>query len=115
MIEWYYSIKKSVEWIEENLPLNSHIIIDESMWTDLYDAGYRFADYYSKVQDDPAIRDTIYHDNWQSFDYVVTTPELLSDMREQNLTLVESVVGHSTLVTFFDTGGWRIEVRQVNK
>lgn len=109
------SQNQAVQWVENNLPTNSHIIIDESMWTDLYDAGYRFADYYSKVQDDPAIRDTVYHDDWRQFDYVVTTPELLSDMQYLDMTLVKTVVDHSTLVTFFDTGSWRIEVRKVSK
>jgi 4-amino-4-deoxy-L-arabinose transferase-like glycosyltransferase len=107
------SQNQAAQWIEKNLPLGSHMIIDESMWTDLYDGGYKFADYYWKVQADPAIRDRVYHNNWQNFDYIVTTPELLTDARENNMTLVEEVLTHSTRIAYFDTGGWRVEIRKV--
>ncbi len=64
---------QATQWIEKNLPRSSLMIIDESMWTDLYDHGYTSAHYYWKVQDDPAIRDKVFHDNWRTVDYVVTT------------------------------------------
>jgi hypothetical protein len=106
---------QAAQWIENHLPVSSHMIIDESMWTDLYDNGYRFADYYWKVQEDPAIRDKIYHNNWRNFDYVVTTTQMLTDMKNQNMVLVEAALAHSTLLAHFDTGGWPIEIRKVNK
>lgn len=91
------------------------MIIDESMWTDLYDSGYRFADYYWKVEEDPAIRDKVYQNNWRNFDYIVTTPELLTDAQSNHMTLVDDVMTHSTRIAYFDTGGWRIEILKVNK
>lgn len=105
----------ATSWVEAHVPATSRMIIDEYMWSDLYDAGYHYAHYYWKVQTDPAIRDTLFHDNWRNFDYVVTTSQMLVDMQTQNMTLVKAVIDHSTLITHFDTGGWRLEIRKVNK
>jgi hypothetical protein len=90
------------------------MIIDESMWTDLYDSGYT-ADYYWKVAQDPAIASMKYHYNWHNSDYIITTPEILTDVQNNHMTLGEDVLVHSTLITCFDIGGRRIEIRKVNK
>lgn len=105
----------ATSWVKSHVSSKDHILIDEYMWSDLHDNGFDYAHYYWKVQTDPAIRDTIFHDNWRNFDYVVTTSQMLVDMRTQNMTLVKDVIDHSTLVTHFDTGGWRIEIRKVKK
>jgi hypothetical protein len=102
-------------WIVKHVPVNSRMVIDEYMWNDLYENGFRYVHYYWKVETDPAIRDTLFHDNWRNFDYVATTPQMLVDMQTQNMKLVRSVIEHSTPITYFDTGGWRIEIRKVNK
>jgi hypothetical protein len=105
----------ATSWIEDHVSHKSRILIDEYMWSDLYDDGYPYAHYYWKVQTDPAIRDTVFHNNWRSFDYVATTSQMLVDMQTQNMTLVKDVIDHSTPVAHFDTGGWRVEIRKVNK
>lgn len=106
---------QATQWIEQHLPLSSRMIIDESMWTDLYDHGYTSAHYYWKVQGDPAIRDKVFHDNWRTVDYVVITIQMLTDAQSQNMTLVEEAMAHSTPIARFDTGGWPVEIRKVNK
>jgi hypothetical protein len=102
-------------WIIAHVPVNSRMVIDEYMWNDLYESGFHYVHYYWKVETDPAIRDIQFHDNWRNFDYVATTPQMLVDMQTQNMKLVRSVIEHSTPITYFDTGGWRIEIRKVNK
>jgi hypothetical protein len=105
----------ATQWIEQHLPHRSRMIIAESMWTDLYDHGYTAVHYYWKVQEDPAIRGKVFHDNWRTVDYVVTTNQLLTDAQSQNMTLVEEALAHSTPIAHFDTGGWAIEIRRVIK
>ena len=105
----------ATSWIKDNVSPKSRILIDEYMWSDLHDDGYAYAHYYWKVQTDPAIRDTLFHDNWRNFDYVATTSQMLVDMQTQNMTLVKDVIDNSTPVAHFDTGGWRVEIRKVNK
>jgi 4-amino-4-deoxy-L-arabinose transferase-like glycosyltransferase len=106
---------QATQWVEKNLPLSSHMIIDESMWTDLYDSGYTSAHYYWKVQDDPAVRDKVFHNDWRNVDYVVTTIQMLTDAQQGQMTLVEEAIVHSTPIAHFDTGGWPVEIRKVNK
>lgn len=105
---------EATQWIEKNLPLGSHMIIDESMWTDLYDSGFTSAHYYWKVQDDPAVRDELLHNDWRNVDYVVTTTQMLWDAQQAHLTLVEEAIVHSTPIAHFETGGWPVEIRKVN-
>ena len=105
---------QATRWIEQHLPRGSLIIIDESMWTDLYDHGFTAVHYYWKVQDDPAIRDRVFHDDWRTVNYVVTTIQMLTDARSQNMTLVEEAIDHSTEIAHFDTGGWPVVVREVH-
>jgi hypothetical protein len=106
---------QATQWVEEHLPRHSLLIIDEYMWTDLYDSGFTSAHYYWKVEEDPAIRGKIFHDDWRNVDYVITTPQLLGDAQNNNMTLVEDALEHSTLLIHFDSGGWPIDIRKVNK
>ncbi len=109
--------QQAVGWVEAHLPPGSRIIIDQYMWTDLHDNypnRYAFAHYYWKVQDDPAIRDTVFHNDWRNFDYVITTIQMLTDVQNTHMTLVEEVIEHSTVIAHFDTGGWPVDVRRIN-
>jgi hypothetical protein len=45
----------------------------------------------------------------------VTTPQMLTDMRMEHMILAETATYHSTLIAYCDTGGWRVEIRKVNK
>jgi hypothetical protein len=114
--------QQAVEWVETHLPARSMIIIDEYMYTDLHDiAGlppsksYAGAHYYWKVQEDPAIRDDVFHDNWHTIDYVITTIQMLTDAKMSDMTLVREAIAHSIPIAHFETGGWPIEVRKVIK
>lgn len=109
--------QQAVTWTQAHLPLNSRIIIDQYMWLDLHDGYpnyYAFAHYYWKVQEDPAIRDTVFHNDWHNIDYVITTPQMLTDAQQNHMTLVEEAIVHSTVIAHFDTGGWSVDIRRVN-
>jgi hypothetical protein len=110
--------EEAVEWIKANIDPKSKMIIDQYMWPDLHDipnrtAGYQHAEYYWKVEQDPEIRDGVFGNDWHTVDYIVTTPQVLSDMQREKMTLVADALAHSTPVARFDTGGWTVEVRQV--
>ncbi len=106
---------QATQWVEKNLPLHSRIMIDEYLWTDLYDSGYTNAHYYWMVETDPTIRNGVFHNDWRNVDYIITTPQVLTDMQEAHLSLVRAALYHSTLLVYFDMGGWRVEIRKVNK
>ncbi len=110
---------QTVAWVQAHIPPDSLIIIDQSMWTDLHeqsDSGnaYPNAHYYWKVAHDPAIRDDVFGGDWQRVNYIITTPQLVKDAREQDFQVVNAALAHSQPVVTFDTGGWPIEIRHVN-
>ncbi len=101
-----------------HIPTKSYILIDDFMWTDLHDTGqasknYNFAYYYWKVEEDPTIQQGVFHNNWHRIDYVVTTIDMFTDAKGNNMTLVENALNHSTIIAKFDTG-WPIEILKVD-
>jgi hypothetical protein len=104
-------------WITAHIPHNAKIVIDMSMWQDLHNppAGvpFRYAEYYWKAAEDPAVRDPVFGDNWRNVDYVITTPELIQDTYTNGFPVVDRALEHSQLVTSFANGGWTIEIRRV--
>jgi endo-1,4-beta-D-glucanase Y len=110
---------QAVAWVRENLPPDSRMIIDQSLWLDLRDeeAGptYPHAHYYWKVDRDPEIRDDVFGASRDNVDYVITTPQLRKDVRYDELPLVAESLLHSTRIASFDTGGWPVEIRQVRE
>jgi 4-amino-4-deoxy-L-arabinose transferase-like glycosyltransferase len=110
--------RQAISWVLVHIPPKSTIVIDQYMWTDLHDQYQNndvFAHYYWKVEQDPAIRDKVFHNDWHNIDYVVTTIQMLTDVQESHMTLVGAAIDHSTIIAHFESGGWPIEVRKVNK
>jgi len=112
--------EEAVAWIRQNIDPQAAIIIDNYAWTDLHEGAadrprYERAHWYWKVQQDDTIRQGVFKNDWHYADYVVTTPQLLNDASVNGLALVTDVVKHSTPVAVFNTGGWPLEVRRVDK
>jgi endoglucanase len=65
------------------------------------------------VARDPEIREGIFHDDWRNIDYLLVSPQMLTDTREGDLDIIADALEHATTIATFDTGGWPIEVRRV--
>jgi hypothetical protein len=110
---------EAVRWVERHIPPSSRLVIDQYMWRDLHapprDAPvFGNAQYYWTVGEDPQLRRRVFDDDWRNVDYVITTPQLTHDTRENGFALVAPALQHSVAVAVFDTGGWRVEVRRVD-
>lgn len=106
-------------WITQHVPSHDTVVIDMSMWPDLHESRnntlvYERADYYWKVEQDPAIRQAVYGGNWRDINYVVTTTQMLTDIRLNHMTIISDALAHCTVVAKFDTGGWPVNVCKVN-
>lgn len=106
---------EATTWVEHHLPRSSRLVIDESMGPDLYDDGYKLAHYYWRIAEDPAIGLEVFHDDWHNFDYIITTPQMMDDVRQNNMKLIQDGVAHSTVVAHFIDNSYMVEIRQVNK
>jgi hypothetical protein len=104
--------RAATAWILENVPSTSRTVIDMYQWLDLHPA-FDDAHYYWKLEQDPAIRDAVFSDDWRAIDYVITTPQMLADAGQQDMQMVNAAVANSTPLARFDTG-WPVEVRQVH-
>ena len=112
--------KQALTWVKDHLSPSDTIITDNYLWTDLHDPtgntrAYKRAHYYWKVDTDPAIRDHVFHKNWRTADYIVNTYQVQFDARNAGLGLVSSALEHSRTVASFDTDGFEVTVRRVNK
>ena len=106
-------------WLIAHVPDGSSIVMDDSLWTDVHDGStghsYRLAHWYWKVDRDPAIHDQVFDGDWRRVDYVVASPQMISDAQRAHLALVTDAVIHSRPIIAFDTGGWPIEIREVDR
>ncbi len=112
--------RQATTWIRQNISPDAAIIMDNYAWTELHDGTngqpiYPRAHWYWKVQQDDTVKVGVFHNDWRYVDYVVTTSQLLNDATVNDLTLVNEAVKHSSPVITFDTGGWPIVVRRVDK
>ncbi len=109
---------QALSWVEQNLPRNTRLVIDNYMWVNLHEGSrgstFPHALYYWDVGYDPRIRRQIFGDSWRNVDYVITTPQVIHDLRAQTFPVVSLAVQHSVLVKRFDTGSWAVDIRRVD-
>jgi hypothetical protein len=108
----------AVTWIRQHVAPSSRLVIDDYMWSELHappggDPTFTDAQYYWQVGEDPKLQRRDFADNWRTVNYVVTTPQMLADARQQRFAIVTPALEHSRPIAKFDTGGWPVEVRRV--
>ena len=113
--------KEAVAWIKQNIAPKSLIVSDDSEWSDLHEAGldgpaFPYVESHWKVASDPAVRDAIFHDDWQSVDYVLMTPnEDQTVFAPANNTVTLAALQHSHLVKQWEADGapiiqlWKVD------
>ena len=109
---------EAATWIQKHISPRDTLVIDMSMWPSLHESHssvyvFDHADYYWKVEQDPAIRLNVYHGTWRDIDYVVTTFQMLTDMKNNHMTIIADALAHCTVVAHFDTGGWPVSICKV--
>jgi endo-1,4-beta-D-glucanase Y/4-amino-4-deoxy-L-arabinose transferase-like glycosyltransferase len=77
----------AVDWVKENLPSQSYLIIDNYAFIDLReprfvgDKAFPNADWFWKLDYDPAIRDQKYNRDWRKIEYIVLSHEMVRQIR----------------------------------
>jgi hypothetical protein len=112
--------RAAIDWIRQNALPDSRLVIDPALWTDLHTGPDRATAFpnahaYWKVERDPAIRSGVFRDDWRQVEYLVTSPQLLQDVRSADMSLVAAALERSETVARFDSGGWPVEIRKVNR
>lgn len=101
-------------WIRDNIPHNAVVITDSLFYTDLHEAGgegvgdgipYTHAYIYWNVASDPAIYNTVLHEDWNAIDYLVVDSQMLNDIQSGSraMLLLNRTLHHSLLIAQFST------------
>lgn len=115
----------AVQWIKENIPSDSLILIDNYAYVDLNSTNLNNSDklfgpqYYLKMDSDPEIKYEVIRNDWHNIDYLLVTPAFRQTMNDQNLEIVQQAYTNSTpIVTFSYWDGksdpYPVEIRKVN-
>ncbi|HUV72117.1 MAG TPA: glycosyl hydrolase family 8 [Clostridia bacterium] len=78
---------QAINWVKKNLAPESHIIIDNYAFIDLResrfpgDKAFPNADWFWKLDYDPAIREQKYQQNWYKIEYIVLSHEMIRQMK----------------------------------
>jgi 4-amino-4-deoxy-L-arabinose transferase-like glycosyltransferase len=103
--------QEAVAYIQQNLPRDSFILIDNYAYLDFY-GEFENAHYYWKVDGDPEINDII-AGNWCKVDYVLWTPQVDWDAYNHGLEIVRLSLDNSEVMQSFYGDGRHYEVRRV--
>lgn len=115
----------AIKWIRSNLSINSKILMDNYAYIDLHSEApgstivYNAAEWYWKIDNDPAIKQEIFNDQWTSVDYILSTAQLKNNVEKEDLPLAREAYNNSVVLKKFnETGwvtGWPVEIREVIK
>lgn len=115
--------RQVVAWVEENLPADSFILIEDNLWLDLQlsDRGEpAFANAHShwKAARDPAVYHEMLHDNWRNIDYLIVDTLMPGQFAKERDKLPYNAYINSTAIARFEVNTfWAIEsleIRRVN-
>lgn len=103
----------ATSWIEQNVPEDQRLVVDDAMWLDLVRAGFERDDvvWYYKVDTDPAVA-ALAPNGWRDYDYVVTTDSLRTF--PDGFPIVAEAIANSTEVASFGTGDQEVQVLRVD-
>jgi hypothetical protein len=101
-------------WIERHVPRDAPILVDDTFWLDLVQAGFHQKNvvWYYKLDQDPGVGKS-FPGGWRDFDYVVST-EIVRTTNDA-IPSVKAALAHSRLAARFGTGHKRIEIRRIEE
>jgi hypothetical protein len=106
----------AASYLRTSLPdrAGSKIVVDDVLWLDCVNAGYRPDNviWFYKLDLDSAVAKRL-PDGWRDVDYIVSTPALRQD--PGSLPTVAKLLTNSTLIASYGPGPGRIEIRRVDK
>jgi hypothetical protein len=103
---------QALTWVREHLPHDASIVIDAYMYLDLRQPGddgasnaapFPRAEVYWNVATDPALRDGVFHDDWNTIDYLVVDAQMMNDIHNNGaaFSMLEAALTHASLLASF--------------
>ncbi|MGI5826521.1 MAG: glycosyl hydrolase family 8 [Patescibacteria group bacterium] len=87
---------EAINWIKENLPADTFVVIDNYAFIDLResrfpgDKVFPNADWFWKLDYDPALRNIKYEENWHKIEYIALSHEMVRQMKHKTQKMLEN-------------------------
>lgn len=100
----------AIEYLNENIPRSAVIVANNYVWVDLHAAGglgssfgapFGGVQMYWEVATDPAIRDTLLHNDWNTIDYVLADSDMMVDVNTFHMAIIAEAIQHAVIVKTF--------------
>ena len=107
-------LRDAETWMLENASGDARILVDDAMWVDLVDEGFRRENvvWYYKADTDSDVQ-ALAPNGWRDYDYVVTTDSMRTFPTE--FPTVRQAIDNSVVVASFGEGAQQVEVRYVDR
>ena len=108
------SSRQAIDWIQENIPLSSRIVVESALWTDLQNKGYSDPGpiWLYKTETDPAVTKQI--SGWQGIDYVALNgPTVGAASFGREFPTVSQAIRNAKLIKEFGRDNQKILIYQV--
>jgi len=104
--------RQAEAWIAGNVPRDARLLVDDGLWVDLVERGYRPGQvvWFYKLDTDRDVRGR-YPRGWREFDYLVSTATLRNF--PDSLPQVREALRRSKVVAGFGHGTERVEIRKL--
>jgi len=104
--------RQAEAWIAANVAHQARLLVDDALWVDLVERGYRPGQviWFYKLDTDRDVRGR-YPRGWREFDYLVSTATLRSF--PDSLPQAREAQRRSRVVATFGRGTQRVEIRKV--
>jgi hypothetical protein len=104
--------RQAEAWIAANVPHQARLLVDDALWVDLVQRGYRPGQviWFYKLDTDRDIQGR-YPRGWREFDYLISTATLRSF--PDSLPQAREAQRRSKVVATFGRGAQRVEIRKV--
>jgi hypothetical protein len=103
---------QATQWIKDNVPTDTTIVVDDNIWGDLKLAGYTKQTWLYKVDLDPEVNRKLLPNGYRDIRYVILL-QLPASMLKGMPTLVQAI-DHSHIVATFGEGRAKLVVRKVD-
>jgi hypothetical protein len=106
-------LTQAQRWIEDNVPPDSPILVDDAIWVDLVrdDRPASRVVWFWKLDRDPEIQ-ARYPDGWRGFDFVVST--IAVRLSIEQLPEISAAVDHGSVVASFGDGGDQVQILRIH-
>jgi len=100
----------AINWIKNNLPANSNIIIDDYMYVDLHaprfpgDKVFPNANWAWKIEDDPAVTLSKTDKNWTQTVYIALSHEIVKQIKGGSFPFIKKAMLNATMLEDWDDG-----------